>query len=75
MVAPASTLRPLFQAFAVTGLGVLAFAGLSTAGFAAETSLIAVLILAGGLNIVAQASLNGAFNLPTSEMPVGDLSR
>ena len=70
-----STMRPLVQALAVTCLGVLAFAGLSAAGLATEPSLFAALILAGGLNIGALATLNVEVFLPTSGMPVGDLSR
>ena len=65
----------MFQALAVTGIGVLVFAGLSAAGFATEPSLFAALIVAAGLNIGALATLNGELLLPTSGMPAGDLSR
>ena len=75
MFAPSSIVRPVLQALAVTGVGVLAFAGLSAAGFATEPSLFAALIVAGGLNIGALATLNGELLLPTSGMPVGELSR
>lgn len=75
MSALASIARPLFQALAVTGVGVLVFAGLDAAGFATEPSLFAALIVAAGLNIAALATLNGEILLPTSGMPVGDLTR
>ena len=74
MSAIAMTVKPLVLAFVISGLGVLAFGALVQAGFATETSLIAALILAGVLNIGASASLNGEGLLPTSGMPVGDLS-
>lgn len=75
MSALASIARPLFQALAVTGIGVLVFAGLDAAGLATEPSLVAALIVAAGLNIGALATLNGEFLLPTSGMPVGEASR
>ena len=75
MSALALIVRPLVQALAVTGIGVLAFAGLSAAGLATEPSLFGALLVAGGLNIAALATLNGELLLPTSGMPVGDLSR
>ena len=75
MSAFASIARPLLQAVAVTGMGVLVFTGLAAAGFATEASLFAALIVAGGLNIGILATLNGELLLPTSGMPVGDLSR
>ena len=75
MFASSSIVRPLLQALAFTGMGVLAFAGLDAAGFATEPSLFAALIVAGGLNIGALATLNGEVLHPTSGMPVGDLSR
>ena len=75
MFAPSSIVRPLLQALAVTAIGVLAFAGLSAAGFAVEPSLFTALTVAGGLNIGALATLNGELLHPTSGMPVGEASR
>ncbi len=66
------TARPILQALMSTGLGILAFAALSGAGFTSETSLVAALILAGALNISALASLNGDGFLPTCEGAMGE---
>ncbi len=67
------TAKPLLLALAATGLAIAAFAGLSHAGFTAETSLIGALAVAGILNVYGLASLNGAGFLPTSLMSMGDL--
>jgi hypothetical protein len=66
------TARPLLQALCATGLGIVAFGALSSAGFTLETSLIGALVLAGALNISALASLNGDGFLPTCEGAMGE---
>jgi hypothetical protein len=68
------TTKALLQALACAGLGVLAFAGLSTAGAGLEPSLIAGLVLAGLCNIGTLAALNDAAWLPTSPASAGELS-
>ncbi|HEY4942009.1 MAG TPA: hypothetical protein VII56_11340 [Rhizomicrobium sp.] len=67
------TAGPLLQALISTGLGILAFAAMSGAGFGLEPSLTAALILAGSLNIYALASLNSEMLLPTSPGGLGEL--
>ena len=67
------TAKPLLPALVSTGLGILAFAVASAAGFGLEPSLLAALALAGSVNIYALASLNGEAFLPTSEGALGEL--
>jgi len=64
--------RPILRALLATLCATLACAALRAAGLGAEASLLGGLIVAGGLNIVALASLNRGDVIPTSSRAIGE---
>lgn len=71
----ARSARPILSALFCTALSLIAFAALLAAGFGADSSLVAGLVVAGLLNIARLASLNCEVRQPTCQAEVGELSR
>lgn len=66
-------MSPLIRALATTTAASLLVACLMRLGLGEDASLAAGLILAAGVHIAGLAALNGAANLPTSPVPIGDI--